>query len=64
MEPKEYWRSYVAVSDMMHSYGLTGTDTFISDCIERIKQDADDEWNEDDIRSAIRNKLNELLENL
>lgn len=57
-----YWRIYASVSDMMHSYGLTGTDSFISRCVERVRQDADEDWNEDDVRIAIQNALNELIE--
>ena len=64
MESKEYWRIYTSVSDMMHSYGLIGTDMFISKCVERVQQDADVDWNEDDVRIAIRNMFNEIIENL
>lgn len=61
---KNYWAIYKAVDDMIRSYGLSGTEKFISACVERVEQDADVDWNEDDVRIAIRNTLNELLENL
>ena len=61
---KNYWAIYKAVDDMIRLYGLSGTEKFISACVERVEQDADVDWNEDDVRIAIRNTLNELLENL
>ena len=61
---KNYWAIYKAVDDMIRSYGLSGTEKFISACIERVEQDADVDWNEDDVRIAIQNTLNELLENM
>ena len=60
---ENHWRIYTAVSDMLHDYyGLSGPDTFISKCVERVRQDADEDWNEDDVRIAIQNALNELIE--
>ena len=64
MESYEYWRIYKAVADMMSAYGLIGTDKFISECVNRVAQDADTNWNEDDVRIAIRNTLNEMIEKL
>ena len=61
---KNYWTIYRAVTDMLQSYGLIGTDMLISSCIERVKQDADADWNEDDVRIAIQNTLNEIIEKL
>lgn len=60
----EYWAIYKAVMDMMPTYGLIGTDKFIGACVERIQQDASKDWNEDDVRIAIRNTLNELIEKM
>ena len=59
-----YWAIYRAVTDMLNAYDLLGTDTFIDECIQRVQQDADKEWNEDDVRIAIRNTLNELIEKM
>ena len=61
---KNYWAIYKAVDDMIRSYGLSGTEKFISTCVERVEQDADKDWNEDDVRIAIRNQLNEMIEKL
>ena len=58
----KYWEIYRAVMDILTSYGLVGSDEFISDCVKRVEQDADEDWNEDDVRIAIRNALNELIE--
>ena len=62
MDTHEYWRIYNAVADMMGSYGLVGTDKFISECVNRVAQDADNDWDEDDVRIAILNVLNEIIE--
>ena len=59
----EYWAMYRAVCDMLDAHDLCGNDTFINDCVQRIWHDADSEWNSDDVRIAIRNALNELIEN-
>ena len=61
---KNYWEIYEAVDDMIRSCGLSGTEKFISACVERVEQDADVDWNEDDVRIAIRNQLNEMIEKL
>ena len=60
----EYWKIYRAVSEILHNYGLTCADSLISRCVERVQQDADAEWNEDDVRIAIRNELNNIIENM
>lgn len=57
-----YWAIYKAVSEMLTAYGLIGTDSFIDEIIHRVDEDADADWNEDDVRIAIRNALNELIE--
>ena len=59
---QEYWKIYRAVCDLLRSFDVIGTDTFISRCVERVQQDADKDWNEDDVRIAIRNQLNEVIE--
>ncbi len=61
---QNYWEIYRAVTEIAHNYGLNGTDRFISECVQRVQQDADDDWNEDDVRIAIRNTLNELIEKI
>ena len=61
----DYYREiYCAVSEMLTAYGLEGTDEFIGRCVDRVRYDADVEWNEDDVRIAIRNTLNELIEKM
>lgn len=59
---KEYWEIYNAVSEILNGYGLCGTDAFIGECVIRIQLDAGHDWNEDDVRIAIRNALNEIIE--
>ena len=61
---KNYWAIYKAVDDMIRSYGLSGTEKCISACVERVEQDADVDWNEDDVRIVIRNQLNEIIEKM
>ena len=60
----EYWEIYHAVTEILNGYGLTGTDTFIHECILRVRQNADVNWIEHDVRMAIRNQLNEMIEKL
>ena len=60
----EYWEIYSAVSEILHNYGLTCNDSFVSRCVERVQHDADAEWNSDDVRIAIRNELNQIIENM
>jgi len=61
----EYWEIYRAVSGMLTEYfNLCGTDAFIHECVCRVQQDADDEWTSDDVRIAIRNQLNEMIEKI
>ena len=60
----DYREIYYAVSEMLTAYGLEGTDTFIEKCIDRVRHDADADWNSDDVIIAIRNTLNELIEKL
>lgn len=53
---------YAVVSDTLRNcFGLIGTDQFIGKCIERLEQIID--WNEDDVKNAIRNVLNEVIKN-
>ena len=63
-DTKKYWAIYRAVADMLPSYELMGTDAFIGKCVERVQQDADEDWNEDDVRIAIQNTLNEIIERM
>ena len=63
-EQQEYWAIYKSVMDMLRSYDLLGDDKFIHKCVMRVEEDADDNWNEDDVRIAIRNTLNELIESM
>ena len=60
---KQYWEIYRAVSELLAEYfNLCGTDTFIHECVLRVQQDADTDWTSDDVKLAIRNQLNELIE--
>ena len=63
-QDKEYWEIYDAVTEIMHDHDLLGTDAFISKCVERVQQNADKDWNADDVRIAIRNTLNEVIEKI
>lgn len=58
----DYWRIYHAVQGILTAYGLIGTDAFIGECVRRVQEDADAEWNEHDVRIAVRNALNEAIE--
>jgi len=60
----EYWGIYKAVTDMLNSHDLLGTDAFIDECVRRVREDADENWNEDDVRIAIRNVINGLIEKM
>ena len=46
---------------LKNEFGLTCTDKFIGEIVCRIQDDADPEYNTDDIRIAVRNVLNELV---
>ena len=59
----EYWSIYHAVVDILTGYQLIGTDAFIGECVRRVQEDADTNWNEYDVRIAVRNVLNEMIEN-
>lgn len=61
MDGREYWAIYHSVVSILAGYQLIGTDAFIGECVRRVQEDADDNWNEDDVRIAIRNVLNELI---
>ena len=63
MSSRNYFAIYRAIADMLHSSGLTGTDAFICKCIKRVQEDADEDWNEFDVKIAITNELNETIEN-
>lgn len=59
---KNYWAIYHSVVSILTSFQLIGTDAFISECVRRVEQDADVNWNEDDVKIAVRNVLNEMIE--
>lgn len=60
----EYPNMYRAVAEYLHSMGITGTDAFIESVIHRIRDDADEDWNNDDVAIAIQNELNAAIEKL
>lgn len=57
-----YWKIYHAVVSVLVGYQLIGTDAFIGECVRRVQEDADADWNEDDVRIAVRNTLNDMIE--
>ena len=60
----EYPNMYRAISEYLHSMGISATDAFIESVIHRIRDDADEDWNSDDVAIAVRNELNEAIEKL
>lgn len=58
----EYWKILNAVQEITGLDDLRTTDKFLDNVVERVMQDAGEDWNADDIRIAIRNELNELIE--
>ena len=64
MSDLEYWAIYRAVVEMLHSYNLFCNDSFVHNCVIRVQEDAGEEWNSDDVRIAIRNAINDLMEQM
>lgn len=63
MNPEKYWAIYDEAFNLLGLHDLSKADKFMDDVIHRVDEDADpDEWNTDDVRIAIRNALNELIE--
>ena len=56
------WKIYYAISELLASFDLHVTDRFISECVQRVIDDASDDWNEDDCKIAIRNTLSETIQ--
>lgn len=52
-----------SVTDALRQRGLSTCDEFVKAIVERVQQDADTEWNYDDITIAIRNELNDMIHN-
>jgi len=59
---EKYWAIHCKISCLLVGYGLVPSDGFIDACVERVMDDADDEWNDDDCKIAIQNELNELIQ--
>lgn len=65
MTHKKYSEIFDQVSNALGRYDLLQSETFIDKIVHRVDEDADKRgWSTDDIIIAIRNQLNEMIENL
>lgn len=60
---ENYEDLFKSITDILNRFDILSTDGFVKAIAQRVIDDADDLWNGDDIRIAIRNELNEMIEN-
>ena len=61
---EKYRKIYEQVENEVRLFGLNGSEAFCNACAGRVMCDADEEWSDSDVRIAIINTLNELIEKM